>query len=212
MEDNQSNDQETASTGNTPVAATPPAPMKKQGGSNKKGGLIFVLIIALLGVGIFFVVRGSNAPIDTPSPSPDLRGFETPDPTGTPEPIDREDYSIEVQNGTGIAKEASFLQGKLANLGYTDIEIANSEDQDNETTLVTFSDDVPDAIVDEIMEALEDAYKDVEKETDKSASVDIVIVTGLRKNQTPKPASTEKPEEDSSPELKTSSDSADTEN
>lgn len=174
---------------------TPLQPMKK--GKGKKKGLVFLLVVAAIGVGIFLIVRGSSGPKSEPSPTPDsnLYGFETSEPTSTPGPIDREDISIQILNGTGIAKEASFLQGKLAGLGYTDVDMSNAEEQDYETAQVTFSSDTPDEVVDEITEELEDIYKDVETTTSRSLEdVNVEIITGLRKGQTPKPEGTATPE------------------
>jgi hypothetical protein len=179
----------------TSSPATPPQPMKKKGG--KKKGLAFLLVIAAIGVGIFLIVKGSGDSKTETSPTPDsnLYDFATPDSTSTPEPVDREDVSIEVLNGTGIAREASYLQGKLADLGYTDIELGNADEQDNETTQVTFSSSTPDEVIDEITEELEGLYEDVETSTSRSQEdVDVQIITGLKKGQTPKPESTETPE------------------
>ena len=145
---------------NTPAPAqsiSTPDPLKKKGG--KKNIFIILGILAAVGIGIFLISSGTGSPDSDASPSPesDLYDFATPEPTDSPDPADRTDISIEVLNGTGIAGEASFLQGKLRTLGYEDVETGNADDQDNETTTVTFSEDVPDEIVEEITE--EEAIK-----------------------------------------------------
>jgi len=181
---------------NTPAPAqtvSTPEPQGKKGG--KKNLFIFLGILAVIGVGIFLISSGSSSPDASPSPESDLYDFATPEPTATPEPADRTEISIEVLNGTGISGEASYLQGKLRGLGYEDIETGNADDQDNETTTVVFSEDVPDEIVEEITEKLEDTYEEVDASTSRSSTgADIKIETGLKKGQTPKPESTSSPE------------------
>ena len=174
---------------------TPPQPMRKK--SNKKS-LILVAIVMLIGAGIFLIVRGLGGGEDvSPSPTPTDNLF-TPSPTETPESVDKSEVEIEVLNGTGIAGEASFLQEKLQELGFEKIDVGNADDQENETTEVTFSSSLSEAMVDEITKELESIYKDVNTTTSRSLTeVDVRITTGLRKSQTPKPTST--PKETSSP-------------
>lgn len=197
---------------NTPAPAqsvSTPDPLKKKGG--KKNIFIILGILAAIGIGIFLISSGSSSPDAEASPSPksDLYDFASPEPTESPEPADRTEISIEVLNGTGIAGEASFLQGKLRTLGYEDIDTGNADSQDNETTTVTFSEDVADEIVEEITEELERIYEEVDASTSRSTTgADIKIETGLKKGQTPKPESTETPEATDTPD--TSTDSADT--
>lgn len=181
---------------------TPPQAMKKEKGGKK--GLVAILIVAAIGIGIFLIVKGSKNPKTEASPTPDsnLYDYETPKPTSSPEPVDRENISIKVLNGTGIAKEASYLQGQLADLGYKDIDMGNADDQDYEVTEVTFSQDTPDEVIDEITKELEKIYEDVKTTTSRSLEdVDVQIITGLRKGHTPKPqeTSTPKPEKTESP-------------
>lgn len=167
---------------------TPPQPMRKEGGSKKT--VILVAIIMLIAAGIFLIVRGLGGKSEvTPSPTPTENLF-TPSPTETPEEVDKSDVDIQVLNGTGIGGEAAFLQEKLQGLGYEKIDAGNADSTDNETTEVTFSSSLPEAIVDEITKELEDIYKDVNTTTSRSASIDVKIVTGLRKGQTPRPTST----------------------
>ena len=197
---------------NTPAPAqtvSTPELGKKKGG--KKNIFIILGILAAIGIGIFLISSGSGSPDADASPSPesDLYDFATPEPTEAPEPADRDEISIEVLNGTGIAGEASYLQGKLRALGYEDIDTGNADDQDLEETTVVFSEDVPDEIVEEITNELEDIYESVDVSTSRSSTgADITIETGLKQGQTPKPEDTASPEPTDEPD--TSTDSADT--
>jgi len=163
---------------------------------------IFVVLGIFLVVGVagWFIFKGSKSPSSTnPTPTPPTKGVSTVS-TPTPAPVDKSEIEIEVLNGTGIAREASFLQGKLRDLDYTEIETGNAEDQDESETVtkVTFSSSVAEEVVDEITEELEEIYKDVDVRTSRSLEVDIQIITGLRKGQTA-PSPTPTPEASPSP-------------
>lgn len=196
-EDN--NQQETAETPAQKPVQSPPQPMRKEGGSKK--WLILIIVVLLIAAGIYLIVRGiTGSSSSQPSPTPSFAPIETPTPTASSEPVDKSTVSISVENGTGIANEASYLQGKLANLGYTDVEVGNADSQDNSTTTVTFSSTLGSSAVDEITKELEDIYEDVNVNTSRSQTdFDVIIITGLRKGQTPKPSPTATPEATESP-------------
>lgn len=162
----------------------------------KKGNLLVFLILAiviLVGGIIFFVSRSKRESEDLVSPTPAQLTTFTPSPVETLEPADKEDVSIEVLNGTGISGEASYLQGQLKSLGYDDIEVGNADSQDQTVTVVTFSNSLDEGNKNEIFEKLETIYEEVTKKTSASTSVDVEIVTGLRKGQTAKPEATATP-------------------
>ncbi len=176
----------------------PSSPRRKKQ-MNKR---IFVILGILLFAGVagWFIFRGSKSPSSlSPTPTPFTKGTSTIS-TPTPAPVDKSEIEIEVLNGTGIAREASFLQGKLRDLDYTEIETGNVEDQDESETVtkVTFSSSVPEEVVDEITEELEEIYKEVDVRTSRSLEVDIQIITGLRKGQAA-PSPTPTPEASPSP-------------
>ncbi len=203
MEETVLNENETQQT----VTPEPQPEMSPVGFPNntpkKKGGLgkfiIIFLGLAILGVIGFLVfkgVGGSASPTATPSVesiSGSTQGSST-EATPTPAPVDKSTVSIKVENGTGIAGEAGYLQGILANLGYTKIEVGNADSQDNTSTQVTFSADLAQQVIDEITKKLNSAYQDVKTVTSSTkTSNDVVIITGLRKGATPKPATTDTP-------------------
>jgi hypothetical protein len=102
---------------------------------NKKKLLwIVIVVIAMLGLaaGGYYILKEpefkdndviNNGELSTPE------YYEEPTriPTPTQEPIEREGVSMQILNGTGIEGEASYLQGRLRNLGYEDIEVANAK-------------------------------------------------------------------------------------
>lgn len=186
----------------SPVSFPQPMPRKKSGIGKF---LIIFLGLAILGVIGFLVFKGigggSASPTSTPSVE-SISGTSEVTETPSPEPVDKTTVSIKIENGTGIAGEAGYLQGVLANLGYTKIEVGNADSSDNTETQVTFSADLSQAVIDEITKKLESVYETVKTKTSSSQTTsDVLIITGLKKGATPKPATeaTATPESSPSP-------------
>jgi len=147
--------------------------------------LIIVTVIVLVIAAIFILQEPADEEGEVAGvPTSTLdQSFSVPTPTPTPTeaPVNRDEISIEILNGTGIPKEASYLEGQLTSLGYSDIEAGNASEQDHTATEVVFGSGVADTIRDEIVKKLEEIYKDVESRTSGSLDVDVQITTGLRK-------------------------------
>lgn len=181
-----------------------PSQRQPQKGNKRKVLFIIlgvIIVLAILG-SIWFVLSDSQEEI-TPTPTPfvdsltNFDEFENTEPEETEE-IKRDEITIKVLNGTGISGEASYLQGKLGALGYSDIETGNATSQDNEATSVTFPDSLSKTAVEEITKELESIYEEVETDTSSSATK-VEIITGLRKGQTPKPSATATPKASATP-------------
>lgn len=163
------------------------------GGQKKSANKWLYILIGLLligGLGTFMFLRSSGEVEPTPTPSFGVIPVEdgpvtTATPTATPEPVDKSELKVEIQNGTGIPGEAGFLQTKLKALGFTDITAGNASSTDHTDTTVTFGKDVPVAVQDEIKEELEGLYKKVVLKTSSTQTVDILVITGLRSGATP---------------------------
>jgi hypothetical protein len=169
---------------------------QKSGGS--KWLIIFIILLILGGAGIYFFTKSSSEPIATPTPAFNVTPIEdkatsTPVATKSPEPVKKDEVSIEIQNGTGITGEAKLLSDKLKALGYTDITAGNASTTDNTATTVTFSKTLSQSVQDEIKKTLEGFYKEVNVKTSSTQKSDIVIITGLRASQTSKPAGSATP-------------------
>lgn len=170
----------------------------KQKNSGSKWLVIFIILLILGGVGIYFFTKSAAEPIATPTPSFNVTPIEnkatsTPVATKSPEPVKKDDISIEIQNGTGITGEAKLLSDKLKVLGYSDITAGNASTTDNTETTVTFSKSLSQTVQDEIKKELEGFYKEVSVKTSSSQKSDIVIITGLRASQTSKPQGSSTP-------------------
>lgn len=120
--------------------------------------------------------EGGLSTFATPKPAP----TNAPAATPTSEPIAREDLTINVLNGTGVAGEASFLQAELRELGYENADAANAETQDETRTTVTYGPGVPDDVKEEINGLLEEMYMDVRALEKELPDYDIEILTGPR--------------------------------
>jgi len=202
MEETNQEEAVKAQEENTPPAAPEvgfPLSQPKPKGKSNKWLFVVIGLLILGGGGIYFFSRGAKE--EETLPSPTVGGVETSTPESTPTatPANKKDISIEVQNGTGIPGEAAYLQGVLKTLGYSDIKAGNASSQDATKTTVTFGKSVSQAIKDEITKKLEEVYKDVDVKTSSTQSVDVLIVTGLRKGATAKPSPTATPKPTSSP-------------
>ncbi len=163
------------------------------------GGKTFLIVLALLLVGVLgFVIfknANKNREIAEPTPFDNLTQpveteTEAPSPTSTAKPADKSNVEIEIQNGTGITGEAAYLQTQLKALGYTNIKVGNATTQNATATVVTFAKTLSSSVVDEITQKLKTIYQEVTVKTSTSLSTDILIVTGLRKGATTKPSAT----------------------
>lgn len=180
----------------------PPQPMREK----KKAGKWIPIIVLLLLVGAaggwFFIASQKSKEQPTPSPVPFVEpaATEAPEPTATPKAVDKKSIKIQVLNGTGTPGEAAYLQGVLKSLGYSNITVGNSTQQDVTTTKVVFSTSLSKEVTQEITDKLKETYKSVEIKTSSTdKDFDIEITTGLRKNQTARPASTATPKVSGSP-------------
>jgi hypothetical protein len=177
-----------------PMAASAAVPPQK---SKKTLAVILLLAAVVLIAGALFYFLGQKKQSEMQaSPTPNSGLYVTsetpiPVPSSTAEPVvDKKTVSISILNGTGIAGEASYLQGKLRALGYEDITAANASNQDNTTTTLRYLDTLSASVVDEITGELKNTYQDVTSSKSSSLDVDVQITTGLRKGATAKPSAT----------------------
>ena len=161
--------------------------------------LLIIGILILVGVLGFVIYKSAGSNEETPEPTPfeNLTSPTEPTPSATttasPKAADKSKVTIEVQNGTGIAGEAAYLQTQLKNLGYTSVTAGNATSQSETATTVTFAKSLASEFVDEITKKLKDLYQNVTVKTATTATKDVVVVTGLRKGVTAKPSATPAP-------------------
>jgi len=167
---------------------------KKSGGAKTLLIIGILALVGILGYVIYKSATGKSEELGVTEPTP----FEnmaaptaaaTPVATPTSSPsaaIDKTKVKIQVQNGTGIAGEAAYLQTQLNGIGYTNVVVGNSPTQDETETQVSFGSSLSAAVVNEITSKLNSIYQTVTKVSSTSTTYDVVIVTGLRKGATPK--------------------------
>lgn len=197
MEENQSGTSQTVQTPSSDVSF-PGAPAPKKSGGAKT--LLILGALVLIGILGFAIFKSATKKASTSAEATPISGLSgegtvsvsTPAPSPTPSSSDRSGVSIEIQNGTGIAGEAAYLQTQLGGLGYSNIKVGNA-DQRVTVTEVTFANSVSQAVVDEIVQKLKSIYENVSSTTSSSAESGVVIVTGLRKGATALPSPTETP-------------------
>jgi len=179
---------------------------KKSSGAKTLLVIGILVLVAVLGFIIF--KNASNQDIEETIPTP-FAEIPTEEPLSSPtassKPADKSKVKIEIQNGTGISGEAAYLQTQLKALGYTNITVGNASSQDATATTVTFAKSLSGVIVDELTTKLKELYKEVTVKTSTTATVDAVIVTGLRKGATSKPSATPTVKASSTPSASVSS-------
>jgi len=170
------------------------------GEENKSGGAKTLLIVGILVLvailGFVIYKSASKKSTDTSTEASPFDNLTTPSSDQTAAPVsspaasvDKTKIQVQVQNGTGIAGEAAYLQTQLGKLGYTNIKIANSSSTVTATT-VTFSSTLGSGVVSEITQELNSIYQTVTTSTATSPTFDVVIIAGLKKGATPKPVAT----------------------
>ena len=154
-----------------------------------------LILVGILGFVIYKSASNKNdEAINEPTPFENLNNpsdgltVSTPAPSSTPIAVDKTKIKIQVQNGTGITGEAAYLQTQLKDLGYTNISVGNSAQQNLTATQVSFASTLPSTVVTEMTAKLNSIYQSVTTITSTSTAFDIVITTGLRKGSTPKPS------------------------
>lgn len=162
-------------------------------------GLVALLLIVGASIFAYSKFRGSEEISLEPTPFEESIPESTPT-LPTPIPVDKASVSINVLNGTGVAKEASYLQTQLAKIGFTKVTAGNSDKEGYTTTEVTFSPSLAQSLVDEIQTKLSEIYTKVTTGNASLGTYDVVIITGTRKGMvTPKPSPTATPKASASP-------------
>ncbi len=176
---------------------------KKSNGARTLLVIGILVLIGILGFVIYKSATGQKQSAATePTPYDNLAGTTTNNATVAPEAtpaaspsasVDKSKIQIQVQNGTGIAGEAGYLQKQLEALGYTNVKATNAPTTNATDTTVTFSSSLDSGVVAEITHKLNAIYQSVVTQTSASTTYDVVIITGLKKGATPKPQASATP-------------------
>lgn len=154
--------------------------------------IIFIafLLGLSLGAGIiggifYYKVRVENM-LPKESPTPEAMSTPTPQQeTATPTPVSKEDkesLKIQVLNGSGIAGEASKVEGSLNDAGFTTITTGNAKSYDYTDTELSVKSSVSNELKSEIKDALSGYTLKDSDELPDSSTYDVVITVGKTKN------------------------------
>lgn len=120
--------------------------------------LLTILIVVPIGFLAFggFLYFSDNFDTSKLKKTPEKK-LEIPEssPTPTEEPLDKEAYIIEVQNGSGIAGEGASVGEMLEEDGFKVGDVGNADDSDYTDTIITVNDDVPDSYIEALTKVLE---------------------------------------------------------
>jgi len=189
--------QETAPPPTSGVSFPTVGEQKKSGGAKTLLIVGVLILVGILGFVIFKSASNKNGetlieptPFENLTTSPQDETTATPEASTAPVVAKKAEVKVQVQNGTGITGEAAYLQTQLKGLGYTDISVGNSSQQDLTATQVSFAGTLSSEVVTEITTKLKALYQSVTTTTSSSTVYDVVVITGLRKGATPKPSAT----------------------
>ncbi len=103
--------------------------------------------------------------------------------TPTPEEVDLAAYTIDVQNGSGIAGAAAKAKTLLVGEDFNVASTGNADNSDYAKTIIKAKDSVPSAYIDALKEALSSSYElDTVETLGDSETTDVVVIIG---SQTP---------------------------
>jgi len=129
--------------------------VEKSSGSNFSGIFVALVVLLLLGAagGGFYYYKTKIS--STPPNQEEKTTEETPTsvPTATPkEEIDYSKYILRVNNGSGVAGEASRVAKFFEDLKFKEVTAGNADKSDYTITVVSYKKDVPEAVIEKVKE------------------------------------------------------------
>lgn len=144
--------------------------------------IISVLIVAIIAVGGFMYYQSVQEKLANPPENTKVAlTEEVQKPTPTPEKSMKPgDYSIEIQNGSGIVGQAGVVQEILEGQDYSVDSTGNADNYDYTKTVIQAKKDVNKAWLDDIKKVLKKKY-DVQtlvEDLDEDAGTDVIVIVG----------------------------------
>lgn len=165
----------------------------------KKGNLFFYFIVIALTTflvslafitGFYYIFQGKNSqtavenqPQATPTPD-EIKSVSAPAKEATPEPtkaVNIADYSVKIENGSGITGEAAKLRNELAAEGYTISSVGNADKSTYEQTEIIYKKSVKKQVIAKLKTFLKESYELAPETTlpaSSSSEPDITIIIG----------------------------------
>lgn len=156
-------------------------------GTSKKRfwiNLIIIFIGTVIIVTFFLFLRqqkidemNKQEQANTPKPTKAVKA------TPTPEEVDLAAYTIDIQNGSGVAGAAAKAKTLLVGEDFNVASTGNADNSDYAKTIIKAKDSVPSAYIDALKEALSSSYElDTVETLGDSETTDVVVIIG---SQTP---------------------------
>jgi hypothetical protein len=145
---------------------------------NPKIIVIVLIALAVLGGGFYFY-QNSKKTTDT-AEEKTTSTSEEPTNTPTPDEVDKTAFTIEIQNGSGIAGEAGRAQELLEGDDFKVESTANAENYDYKETVIQAGADVDEEWLDLLKETLEQNYTVESKveELPEGSETDVIVIVG----------------------------------
>jgi flagellar biosynthesis GTPase FlhF len=129
-------------------------------GFSFKKMLLIILVVVPIGFlifgGVLFFTKNFNMDKLKEAETEKKLVLPTTAPSPTEEPLDKEAFTIEIQNGSGIAGEGARVSEILEEEGFKVGDVGNASSSDYEETEITVNDDVPDSYIEALTKVLED--------------------------------------------------------
>lgn len=148
--------------------------------------IIGAVVVILVGAGGYLYYQSSQKKLTNPPTETSVT--ETPESTVTPTPedVEKSAYAIEIQNGSGIAGEASRAKVLLEDADFVVDLIGNADNYDYTKTVIQAKKGVNKAWVNQLIDALKEKYdvkSQVETLDDADSDSDVIVIIGANDSE-----------------------------
>jgi|GEM_PF-1877033 len=143
--------------------------------------IVGAVVVVLIGAGGYLYYQSSQKKLANPPTTTAVTVTQKPSASPTPENVKKDAYSIEVQNGSGIAGEAGRAQSLLEDEDFVIDSTGNADNYDYTKTVIQAKKDVSKAWTDQLKEVLKGKYEvksRVETLDDTDSDSDVVVIIG----------------------------------
>ncbi|KKQ38490.1 MAG: hypothetical protein US54_C0009G0010 [Candidatus Roizmanbacteria bacterium GW2011_GWA2_37_7] len=143
--------------------------------------IIGAVIVVLVGAGGYLYYQSSQNKLANPPSETTITITQEPSSTPIPEDVKKDAYSIEVQNGSGIAGEAGRAQTLLEDADFIIDSTGNADNYDYTETVIQAKEGVSEAWINKLTETLKEKYgvsSSVETLDDADSDSDVVVIVG----------------------------------
>lgn len=144
--------------------------------------IIGAVVVVLVGAGGFLYYQSSQNKLANPPSDTSVTITQEPSASPTPEvDVEIDAFSIEIQNGSGIAGEAGRAKYLVEGEDFVVDTTGNADNYDYEETVIQAKEGVSEAWIDQLKEVLGGKYavkSSVEKLDDGDSDSDVIVIIG----------------------------------